>query len=740
MLHNIYQRLFAPFFRFFAKVSNYIFYKILFIDKLKLWHEQHSYPVMFNLFSVLRFTWFVLLMVFVGFFAFTGTDQSQDMLVDLNEDIKAMFSTHAEVRDLPYLLFLILALSAWSFVCWFNARIMLKTFHIDQISVSAKPPWYTTGLIRHLPRWLGAAPFFIISIGAFQFDKRDYDTSPLAFSFLILGVAAYLLYKFRAPIMDWVADRESVRKVLGKWADKLRADPNRFSLEESELNRKGLLVFRASILLSACLLVIFLIPDFGSSVAVILHPGTLIVLALAGWMSFGTIILRESLRSKIPVFLILFVYTAVISQCNDNHAIRLAGKMRVEDDRLAIRQAFKIWLVDIIKQKKFAATDSIPVVIVGAQGGGIRAMNWTASVLQKFSETPELRDFRSHVFAMSGASGGSVGEAIFAAYSYDGAPYSKPIVNMLTGDYLSPVTAGLLYPDMVQKALPFKIESFDRSRRLEDSWANRYSELFSRSTLDSNFLSLWNAKQQLPVPHLLLNSVLAESGQKSIVSDLKIDETYFPDAIDVIAATGYDMPLKTAALTSARFPYITPGGLIHFKNQCEGGHLIDGGYLENTGLVSGMSVIACINDFIKDESDTLLITDFDTLVIPQHIKEHVAPILMFLQNSDFNYGIAKPTRIGHEASIPLKGFISSWDREGVALDQQMRRLSGKLERKVTYVKFELDRKTAVSLPLGWFLSDRAAEIIAAQVNAIGQKSELNYRDYVRLRKSFHAHD
>ncbi|MGL4598958.1 MAG: hypothetical protein ACRCYO_15680, partial [Bacteroidia bacterium] len=709
MLHTIYQRLFAPLFRFFAKIGNYIWYKVLFIDKIAIWHEQNSYPVMFNLFSVLRFTWFVLLMVFMGLFALTGTDQSQDMLVDLNEDIKAMFAAKGTVRDLPYLLFIIGALGFWAFMCWFNARIMLKTFHIDQISVSAKTPWYTTGLIRHLPRWLGAAPYFIVALGAFKFDKRDYDTSPLAFSFLVLGIATYLLFKFRAPLMDWVADRKAVRNFMGKWADSLRADPKRFSVEEVELNRRGLLVFRGSIIFSACMLFIFLIPDFGSAFAIILHPGTLIVLALAGWMSFGTIILRETLRSKIPVFLILFVYTAAVSQCNDNHAIRQAGKMRVVDDRLEIRQAFKLWLVDMMQQKKFAANDSIPVVVVGAQGGGIRAMNWTASVLQKFSTTPELRDFRSHVFAMSGASGGSVGEAIFAAYSFDGAP-STPIVKMLTGDYLSPVTAGLLYPDMVQKALPFKIASFDRSRRLEDSWAKRYTDNYSRSTLDSNFLSLWNGKQRLHVPHLLLNSVLAESGQKSIVSDLKIDETYFPDAIDVIEETGYDMPLKTAALTSARFPYITPGGLIYFKNQVEGGHLIDGGYLENTGLVTAMSVIACINDFIKDKSDTLLITDLDTIVIPQHIKEHVAPVLMFLQNSDFNYGIAKPTTTGHEASIPLKGFINSWDREGVALDQQMRRLSAKLERKVTYVKFELDRNTDVSLPLGWFLSDRAAEI------------------------------
>jgi hypothetical protein len=739
MLHTIYTRLFAPLFGFFAKVSNYILYKILFIDKVKKWHEKNSYPVMFNLFSVMRFTWFVLLMVFVGFFAFTGTDQSRDMLVDLNEDVKALFSAQGSVRDLPYLLFLISALAFWAFMCWFNSRIMLKTFHIDQISVSAKPPWYTSGLIRHLPRWLGAAPFFIIALGAFKLDSRDYDTAPLAILFAVLGLITYLLFKFRASFMDWVADRKIVQQILGKWANSLRADPKRFSLEESELNRKGRLVFRVTIVFSTILLFIFLFPDFGSSFAIMLHPGTLIVLALAGWLSFGTIILRETLRSKIPVFLILFVYTAAISQCNDNHAIRQAGKMRVEDDRQDIRLAFKIWLADIIKQQKFATTDSIPVVIVGAQGGGIRAMNWTASVLQKFSETPELRDFRSHVFALSGASGGSVGEAIFAAYNHDGAP-ATPIVNMLTGDYLSPVTAGLLYPDMVQKALPFKVESFDRSRRLEDAWAKRYTENFSRSTLDSSFLSLWNGKQQKHVPHLFLNSVLAESGQKSIVCDLKINETYFPDAIDVIAATGYDMPLKTAALTSARFPYITPGGLIHFKNQCEGGHLIDGGYLENTGLVSAMSVIACINDFIKDESDTLLIVDQDTTVLPQHIKEHVAPILMFLQNSDFNYNIATPITIGHEATIPLKGFISSWDREGVALDLQMRRLSSKLERKVTYVKFELDRNTDVSLPLGWFLSDRAAEIIAAQVNQLATRKSLNYSDYIRLRKIFHAHD
>jgi hypothetical protein len=81
-----------------------------------------------------------------------------------------------------------------------------------------------------------------------------------------------------------------------------------------------------------------------------------------------------------------------------------------------------------------------------------------------------------------------------------------------------------------------------------------------------------------------------EEGQKAMFSPYKISRNYYEDALDILDATQMLVPMKEGMVSSARFPVITPPGLM--MKQVNGkeekfGHLVDGGYFENTAVFDG---------------------------------------------------------------------------------------------------------------------------------------------------------
>ena len=111
-----------------------------------------------------------------------------------------------------------------------------------------------------------------------------------------------------------------------------------------------------------------------------------------------------------------------------------------------------------------------PLFIVATEGGGIRAAYWTATVLGELQDKNPT--FASHVFAISGVSGGSLGALVFDALLAEPNPekFKGKARDILGQDFLSPALASMLYPDFVQRFLPFPVPHFDRARALEMGW------------------------------------------------------------------------------------------------------------------------------------------------------------------------------------------------------------------------------------------------------------------------------
>lgn len=700
----------------------------LYINAYLMGGWRSAYPHIHDLFSVFRCLWFHFIMVGVGLYALTSTEQAQDMLYVLADTIQG--GPKLWWMNKAILFYFFVFIFWWSFVMWFTARYILTradirllrhTLQLEGVVRVRKISWYIRFIIRFFPRICGTLPFVFVLIGVLSLGW-EYRWGGLLFG--ILSLMAFLFYTFRAELMNWLIQRNWLQRIVGMdRLQLLKVDPRRFDPRAKAMSRSARIVSFIALFIALGLFVTLSLVKT-AALPQLIGPHGLILSALGGWTVFGSILVLNSYRYRIPGFIILIIYTVFVSRYNDNHAVRMTTRLSHVDERQTITERFDSWLRSYIADSTVFVSDTteIPVIIVAAQGGGIRAMNWTARVLEQLSSDQQLPDFYRHVFAMSGVSGGSVGIAFEAGYHTEQKTDTAGFNKMLSTDYLSPVTAGLLYPDLVQKVLWWPRESFDRAKRLEDAWSMEYRNAFTENTFDADFLSLWNGKKRPvnQVPSLFLNSVVAESGQKAIISNIQLDELYFPDAIDVIHETGYDMPLKSAALCSARFPFVTPGGLVYLTGN-DAGHLIDGGYLENTGTVTAMSILCAINDYIAavdDPADSVL----------TRVKRKIRPVLLFIQNADFGASAIQPLRRMHELGVPPSGFIKAWDRGGVALDKQMALLSARLTLPVSYVKFELKRDS-VKIPLSWYISQKADKEVTRQAHQLRSNTTTNKNSY-----------
>jgi hypothetical protein len=326
--------------------------------------------------------------------------------------------------------------------------------------------------------------------------------------------------------------------------------------------------------------------------------GALIVLSLAvgSVVFFGSIATWVHERHGIPIAIVALALAALFTVWNDSHVVRrITGTQSEIDARPDIAKQFDLWRGD---------SSSRQVVLVAAAGGGLRAAYWTAMSLAALQDS--IPDFNRHLFAISSVSGGSVGASVYAALVHDSASYggkvkcldrngtrsySHCVRAFMAEDFLSPVLAKIVGPDFVQAFLPFPWRELDRSLGLERSWEDSYERVTGTGTLDSGFVRLYSTGlAPSTVPFLFLNTTHVETGKRYITAPLK---TTMHDSQDLLDLMKSDMRLSTAAHNSARFTYVSPPGRIQ-RGDTELGHLVDGGYFENSGLATLREILEVI--------------------------------------------------------------------------------------------------------------------------------------------------
>jgi hypothetical protein len=561
---------------------------------------------LYRVLSPARYSAVILVVVSVAFLA---VPQGQDVLRRMAEwDAQ---STGELLAVLGRLSIFVASVLVWAASTWYWARVILYL----------REPAGDPGSLRQaamrewVPRLLGflgilamAVALWIAAHNYLQYLSDDgtvMGKGPI----LRLKVLALTLFAL-SLIFLWMVTRR--RKIMSAVRQRRRA-PNAANAANApepagdpmppqqqvnaaeELPAGTRRAVRASLLLSLILGLLFALWPVAVGPALGTLP--IVLLAAANMVLFGTGLLYLSRRWRLPLLLLLITLAVIFSRWNDNHAMRLAEDAPGPEP-LTIQQHFQQWQ---------GSRTGKPIFIVAAEGGGIRAAYWAAFVLAKLEDRSP--GFSRQVFAVSGVSGGSLGGAVFAALAAEKesgralpcGDLSACTAGILGHDFLSPALARMVAPDLVQRFLPVPLPLTDRAHALEDGWADAWEEEVGTARFDQPFQELWRGGGAAAVPSLVLNGTHVESGRRIVATNLRWGSNDLRDTYDLLRVVGSDLPLKTAVHNSARFTYISPAGTMRPRGVSpwrpwgqDRGHVVDGGYFENSGTVTAMELVSAL--------------------------------------------------------------------------------------------------------------------------------------------------
>ncbi|HTT04768.1 MAG TPA: hypothetical protein VMF64_05720 [Steroidobacteraceae bacterium] len=525
------------------------------------------------------------------------------------------------------MIWLILMSAFAGLTVWYAARTMLR-FHFA--SNPASDPSIHAGLKRQLPRFLGIAMPGLLALRtgwlALRADSGELWKLTALLTMVTLLVASYIWTR------RGLAGTLGLRVLAVPESEEAR-NLTRWSAAPSVTRR----VFYVLIVVDVAALGLFTSETFYSAgIPEQLGAAAILLLALGLITVAGSVLVYMANHYAIPILTLLGLWFCLCSIVNDNHLIRTTAdsashplfwhhKVDTEPPSAPVRayatdidSYFDGWWQDLARQ--VAGTDPIPVVIVAAEGGGVRAAYWTASVLARLDDLTRNSPlpFSRHILAISAVSGGSVGATVFDATLADSAHTPPPgtgaaastsrldaVDGVLGHDLLSDTLGRALFPDLFQRFVPapiFDDRAIALEKALERAWTAKYPH--SSVQLSHALPSLWQ-RDAYRIPMLFLNSTVVETGRRAIDFPLTIPPGYtqpaaapFADALLLGDYLGPGIPLSTAALLSARFTYVSPAGLLDTKLSDQPGRtgprwrrVVDGGYFDNSGAVTAQELV-----------------------------------------------------------------------------------------------------------------------------------------------------
>jgi len=439
-------------------------------------------------------------------------------------------------------------------------------------------------------------------------------------------------------------------------------------------------------------------------------------------------------RTGIPFTLLLLVGAFVFSyyDLNDNHPVR--GEWG--DNNLAqFEGTFVAWRAgrpDPTQDRPY------PVILVSAEGGGIRAAYFTGITLARIVD--HCPRASAHIFAISAVSGGAVGATVFAAAMKADPPnmrdprcsmsaptdgrYERRVAAVLQDDLLSPLAARMAFPDFMQRFLPFPVDSFDRQIGFERSLELAFQREFNSDLLTRRFDDLTPDNTSPASPYLLLNTTWVETGERVPVAPFIFqgEDISWINSLQMIEA-GFHPRASAAAGMSARFPFVSPAGYIRQTNLKH--RYVDGGYIDNSGAEAVMEMF---RDLVAThggtwQSEGEVPSTFILLHIgnaPQCNTSEAPPDPRAAARCNRSMQIPTAGGIGEFLS-PLRAAISARDAQSaLALSRWEREVTrlldeGRGQIHETHRIQMYDRGTPI--PLGWLLSRRATAELRCQLGA-----------------------
>lgn len=489
---------------------------------------------------------------------------------------------------------------------------------------------------------------------------------------------------------------------------------------------------------------------------------TIVLFALLGWTIFGSfvlVLLPKAYEWPSLAVLAPALFAIASSWTNDNHWPREAAETVAKADaerelRLPVAAYFDRWI-----RSRSTSGGTYPVFVVAAEGGGLRAAYWTASVLGRLQDRwpADAGRFSDHVFAISGVSGGGLGAAVFTALvaeaerGFDvaaprdgcsGVGYAELSRCILNDDFLSPVLAALLFSKMCQQFFPYPVHWADRARALEEAWEVSWRSIVGSDAFGAQFEELWRAPgaprfaTNYRVPALAVNGTVVEDGRRVVFSNLDITDDFIEayegvEPTAFISAAGKDpvrttarippLPLSTFVHMGARFTYVSPAARLKRGEdddcpRCLWGRVVDGGYHENSGAATAFDILQAVIPLLPGYRDELgLAIEPYVILITNDPTEHpVVPAITGNDNGET--ALTKPagSSLLPEIVAPIATLFSARESRSPYARNVLARLARRANAAADgsppahphAFEFFLERRTS-DPALGWVLSGRA---------------------------------
>jgi hypothetical protein len=439
--------------------------------------------------------------------------------------------------------------------------------------------------------------------------------------------------------------------------------------------------------------------------------------------------------TRIPVFLILAAWFLIAAKINDDrhHNVRILTAAESTPARgSSIQEDFARWTTTLPPPPDDGSQRAMPLVLVAAEGGGIRAAYWTSIVMDcLFSRSPTMdgcgggrSDRRRFLFLGSGASGGSVGLASYSAWSIDSSNGDAPALrDEMSRDFVAPTVAQALFVDLPQG---FTASDWgdDRNAVLERDW----EDAAGNRTIRRGIFSL-----QLDHPLLLLNGTDVQDGCRMNVSTLHaaigsdwngsdssssatgwevgacealgtqqspVPSFWALTATDDVAdylCPNQDLALSTAAFLSARFPWVSPHGRLPAcqpTGQATTAEVVDGGYLDNSGASPIVELWPRISALIDEFNGS-----------PGAGGRCLVPVFVQIDNHYARTVRPDPNKRTFQALGPLTALFGVRD----AHDSEARQAAEGLFQATGWVSIHPLAHPGPGAPLGWALSGRSMD-------------------------------
>jgi hypothetical protein len=455
---------------------------------------------------------------------------------------------------------------------------------------------------------------------------------------------------------------------------------------------------------------------------------------------------------RTPVLLLVLVALlgASLASPNDDHhnVARMAGPTPPDVDPA------RAWYDWAIASCAGDEGGPIPLVIVGAHGGGARAAYWTATAMTALVPKPRAPaagrcgEVLHQVFALSGISGGSVGFVNYISWAEQPTRLDWYESELGRPDALASAIAWLAV-DSARAFVGFDAE--DRARLLERAWERHHPGL------SRDFFSV-----QSP-PYLMLGGSTVDSGCRMNVSSVRLSArpdvdpkrlvaecaalegragtvgatsapaaAQLTDVIDHLCGLAWRLRLSTAALLSARFPYVSPSGRFPACGTTAAPTaVVDGGYVEGTGARSALDLWRAIEPLVARHNRAAWRRD-------RRRGRLVVPVYVQLDNHYSAVAAAAPPGRTQELIVPEAAKLRANSNDDRAIEQEIRaafsapipgvpRLSCEIltsgrPRLGRYVRIAPVVSPGLPAPLAWTLSKMSRDDLLQQLRkAMGKR-------------------